>query len=79
MRMKEITMLLNKKQEDGLKLAVDRYLNQEKFTVISGYAGTGKSTLVRFIIEALPNRGPSDQRGRCSICHIHRQSRTGAS
>lgn len=53
-------MLLNKKQEDGLKLAVDRYLNQEKFTVISGYAGTGKSTLVRFIIEALPNVNEDD-------------------
>lgn len=47
-------MILNKKQEDGLKIAIERYRNHEKYTVISGYAGSGKSTLVRFIIESLP-------------------------
>ena len=31
-------MILNKKQEQGLKVAVDRYRNKEKYTVISGYA-----------------------------------------
>lgn len=46
-------MILTKKQEEGLKIAVERYKNREKYTVISGYAGTGKSTLVRFIIAAL--------------------------
>lgn len=46
-------MVLTTKQEEGLKTAVQRYKNGEKYTVISGYAGTGKSTLVRFIIEAL--------------------------
>ena len=46
-------MILTKKQEEGLKIAVERYLNDEKYTVISGYAGSGKTTLVRFIIEAL--------------------------
>lgn len=46
-------MILNTKQEQGLKIAVERYRNHEKFTVIAGYAGAGKSTLVRFIIEAL--------------------------
>lgn len=46
-------MILNKKQEEGLKIAISRYRNGEKYTVISGYAGSGKSTLVRFIIEAL--------------------------
>lgn len=46
-------MILTKKQEEGLKIAIQRYNNREKYTVISGYAGTGKSTLVRFIIEAL--------------------------
>ncbi len=46
-------MILTKKQEIGLKIAIERYKNKEKYTVISGYAGTGKSTLVRFIIEAL--------------------------
>lgn len=46
-------MELTKKQEEGLKIALDRYRNNEKYIVIGGYAGTGKSTLVKFIIEAL--------------------------
>ena len=46
-------MELTKKQEEGLQIALDRYRAGEKYTVISGYAGTGKSTLVRFIIDAL--------------------------
>ena len=46
-------MQLTKKQEEGLKIAVNRYKNHEKYTIISGYAGSGKTTLVRFIIEAL--------------------------
>ena len=46
-------MELTKKQEEGLKIALDRYRNNEKYVVIGGYAGTGKSTLVKFIIEAL--------------------------
>lgn len=46
-------MILTNKQEEGLKEALIRYNNREKFVTISGYAGTGKSTLVRFIIEAL--------------------------
>lgn len=46
-------MILTLKQEQGLKIAVNRFHNHEKLTVISGYAGAGKSTLVRFIIEAL--------------------------
>ena len=46
-------MQLTRKQEEGLKIAIARYKDNEKYTVISGYAGTGKSTLVRFIIDAL--------------------------
>lgn len=46
-------MILTKKQEEGLKVAVERHRAGEKYTVISGYAGSGKSTLVRFIIDAL--------------------------
>ena len=46
-------MILTKKQEEGLKIAVERFKNKEKYTCISGYAGSGKSTLVRFIIQAL--------------------------
>lgn len=46
-------MILTKKQAEGLLIAIDRYKAGKKYTVISGYAGSGKSTLVRFIIEAL--------------------------
>lgn len=46
-------MELTNKQEIGLKEAILRHRNNERYTVISGYAGTGKSTLVRFIIDAL--------------------------
>ena len=50
-------MELNEKQKNGLTLALQRYKNKEKYTVIAGYAGAGKSTLVRFIIEELKNYG----------------------
>lgn len=46
-------MILTRKQEEGLKIAVQRYKNKEPYTCISGYAGTGKSTLVNFIISFL--------------------------
>lgn len=46
-------MVLTDKQEQALKIAVERYRMGEKFTVISGYAGSGKSTVVRFIVQAL--------------------------
>ena len=46
-------MELTRKQEEGLKIAVARYYAGEPYTVISGYAGSGKSTLIKFIIDAL--------------------------
>lgn len=46
-------MILTAKQEEGLKIAVERYRNHEPWTCIAGYAGTGKSTLVKFIVNAL--------------------------
>ena len=52
-------MILTQKQEEGLKIAVSRYKDKEPYTCISGYAGTGKSTLVQFIISAL-DLHPSD-------------------
>ena len=53
-------MELTEKQKEGLVIAVDRYKKHRKYTVISGYAqvGTGKSTLVKFIISALPDVDP---------------------
>lgn len=53
-------MELNNKQKQGLDIAVDRYKRKERYTVISGYAGTGKSTLVKFIVAALPNINPDE-------------------
>ena len=46
-------MILTNGQEKGLKIAVERYKNKEAYTCIAGYAGTGKSTLVSHIINAL--------------------------
>lgn len=46
-------MELTLKQQQGLDIAIQRHRAGEKYTTIAGYAGTGKSTLVRFIIEAL--------------------------
>ncbi len=46
-------MILTSKQEQGLNIVLNKYKNHEKYAVIAGYAGTGKSTLVKFIISAL--------------------------
>lgn len=46
-------MILTAKQEEGLKIAIERYKAGEPYTCIAGYAGTGKSTLIQFIISAL--------------------------
>ena len=46
-------MELTLKQQEGLRIAVQRYKDREPYTAISGYAGAGKTTLVKFIIAAL--------------------------
>lgn len=46
-------MELTIKQEEGLNETLTRHRNGDKYVVIAGYAGTGKSTLVKFIIDAL--------------------------
>lgn len=46
-------MILTKKQEEAIKIIVNRHRAGEKYTIISGYAGTGKSTLVKYAIQAL--------------------------
>ena len=56
-------MILTNGQEKGLKIAVERYKNREPYTVIAGYAGTGKSTLVSHIVDAL-NISPM------SVCYV---------
>ena len=56
-------MVLTRKQEEGLKIAVERFKAHEPWTCIAGYAVTGKSTLVKFIVSAL-NLHPSE------VCYI---------
>lgn len=46
-------MVLTRKQEEGLKTVLQKYRNGDKYATIAGFAGTGKSTLVKFIIAAL--------------------------
>ena len=46
-------MELTKKQSEGLHIILQRHRNNEKYTTVAGYAGTGKSTLVKFAIAAL--------------------------
>lgn len=46
-------MELTKGQQDGLDIACRRYKENAPYTVIAGYAGTGKTTLVHFIIKEL--------------------------
>lgn len=46
-------MLLTTKQQEGLEIAVERFNQGMPYTCIAGYAGTGKSTLIKFIIAAL--------------------------
>ena len=46
-------MILTNKQEEGLKITIKRYKDREPYTCIAGYAGTGKSTLIKFIISAI--------------------------
>ena len=54
-------MVLTAKQEEGLKIALERWKLGEKYTCIAGYAGSGKSTLIKFIISAM-NLNPEEVR-----------------
>ena len=56
-------MQLTNKQQQGLDIAVSRYKEGKAYTCIAGYAGAGKSTLVKFIVEAL-HLNPVD------VCYI---------
>ena len=56
-------MQLTQKQQEGLEIAVQRYKDHKTYTCIAGYAGAGKSTLVKFIVEAL-------QIPQSDVCYI---------
>lgn len=59
-------MILTKKQEEGLKIAIQRFKDGERWTCIAGYAGTGKSTLIKFIISEL---GVNQEREVCYVAY----------
>ena len=79
-------MELTPKQLQGLEIAIQRYRAGEKYTVISGYAGSGKSTLVKFIVSALQIPEEAivyacftgkacnvlQQKGNKNVCTLHR-------
>lgn len=46
-------MVLTTAQKQGLQIAVERYNEGAPYTCISGYAGSGKSTLISFIVATL--------------------------
>lgn len=43
-------MELTKNQEIGIRIAVERYKNKEKFVTIAGYAGTGKAQPIDTVV-----------------------------
>lgn len=51
-------MILTDDQQKGLQIALDRYKNNKRYVVIAGYAGVGKSTLVRHIVDAIKPSNP---------------------
>lgn len=57
-------MILTNKQEEGLRISIERYRSHEAYTCIAGYAGSGKSTLIKFIIAAL-NVDPETE-----VCYV---------
>lgn len=58
-------MILTNKQEEALKIAIEKFRNRDRFVVISGYAGSGKTTLVKFIISALEQYGIDPEEDVC--------------
>ncbi len=79
-------MELTMQQLKGLDIAVQRYRQGERYTVISGYAGSGKSTLVKFLVAALEIPEENivyacftgkacnvlQQKGNKNVCTLHR-------
>lgn len=54
-------MELTLKQEEAVKIVKQRFLDGKKQSVIGGYAGTGKSTAVKAIIQSLPYINPETE------------------
>ena len=41
---------LTEKQKEGLEICIKRYKENKPYTIIAGYAGTGKSFLINRIV-----------------------------
>ena len=52
--MQSQTVKLTHEQEEAVNGIVDRALSREPFSTLGGYAGTGKTTVIREIVENLP-------------------------
>ena len=48
-----MTIQLTKKQQEAVEICLKRYKDKEPYTVVAGYAGTGKSTVIKFVVDAL--------------------------
>lgn len=48
-----MAIVLTEKQQEGLNIAIERFNKKQRNVIISGYAGVGKSELVKFIIKNL--------------------------
>ena len=46
-------MILDEHQSKAIDIIRDRYKQKEPVTVISGYAGTGKSTIIKYFVEGM--------------------------
>lgn len=48
-----MTLILAKEQEDAVDIINRKFKNKDLITVVSGYAGTGKSTIIKYFIEGM--------------------------
>lgn len=46
-------MILTRSQEEAVKICKTKYSNKDPYTIILGYAGSGKSTLIPVVVDAL--------------------------
>lgn len=54
-------MELTKEQNDALKILIDRYRSGAAYSVLAGYAGVGKSTCIKFLVDYLLNSGLNEE------------------
>lgn len=54
-------MLLTNEQEQALKILISRYQSKEKYSVLAGYAGVGKTTCIRFLVSYFLNNGLKEE------------------